>query len=229
MSRRSTAYLLSDDQALLVSSIINQEDRLGLIEGGRPRDRPRSSKAFLSCKLLEPDKIALIDVTPISNSSFRHGYYLESPEFYDDFYLRIFDKSPNVNRRLYLLKFKNNTDYWVLRSANSCKRRNCNALYFTAYPLFLFHNGMLGDRPQHSNIINAMNRHISPKDYNRMYVYNTFGEPDKDGHGKGRCAHGSINIHDEPKKKDVFFNMHPQKQRYMHITITEQHRNRCQL
>jgi hypothetical protein len=55
-------------------------------------------------------------VTPINRSSFKHGYYLESPDFYDDFYLRVFDKEPNVNRRLYLLKYKNNVDYWVMQS-----------------------------------------------------------------------------------------------------------------
>ncbi|MDD5427727.1 MAG: alpha/beta hydrolase, partial [Candidatus Omnitrophica bacterium] len=37
MSRKLTAYLSSDDQALLVSSIINQDSRLGLIE---PRKTP---------------------------------------------------------------------------------------------------------------------------------------------------------------------------------------------
>jgi len=41
--------------------------------------------------------------------------YEKNMEFFDDFYQRVFDKHPNVNRRLYLLKTDNNTDYRVLR------------------------------------------------------------------------------------------------------------------
>ena len=68
-------------------------------------------------KSLDPEKITVIDVTPINNASFKHGYYLESPEFFDDCYMRIFDKEPNTNRRLYLLKAKDDTDYWVLQGS----------------------------------------------------------------------------------------------------------------
>ena len=52
---------------------------------------------------------------PVNRASFRHGYYLESPEFYDDFYMRIFDAQTNVNRRLYLLKCQDGADYWVMQ------------------------------------------------------------------------------------------------------------------
>ena len=74
---------------------------------------------------------------------------------------------------------------------------------------------------QHSNIINAINRHTSPKDYNRMYVYNTFGEPDKKTvTEKDGVRTEVLTYMTREGKKDVLYNMHPQKTRYMHITIT---------
>ena len=53
----------------------------------------------------------MIDVTPINNASFKHGYYLECAEFYDDFYMRILDAKPNINRSLYLLKKDDDGDH----------------------------------------------------------------------------------------------------------------------
>ena len=66
---------------------------------------------------MEPDRFTVIDVTPVNNSSFKHGYYLECAEFYDDFYMRILDAKPNVNRCLYLLKSKDGADYWVMQGS----------------------------------------------------------------------------------------------------------------
>lgn len=118
MSKRLTTYVSSDDQALLMSGLINDDTRLG-------RQKPRvknpeqleEAKSLLYLKSLDPDRVTIIDVTPINNSSFKHGYYLESPDFFDDCYQRIFDAKPNVNRRLYLLKTKDNTDYWVMQGS----------------------------------------------------------------------------------------------------------------
>lgn len=118
MTKKLTAYVSSDDQALLVSGMITQEARLG-----RQRVRIKEPgqldemKKLLYLKSMDPDKVTVIDVTPINQASFKHGYYLESPEFFDDFYQRVFDKQPNVNRRLYLLKVKDDTDYWVLQGS----------------------------------------------------------------------------------------------------------------
>ena len=116
MSKKLTAYVSSDDEALLVSGMITREEKLG-----RQRVRTKAPgqldemKKLLYLKSMDPDKVTIIDVTPINQASFKHGYYLESPEFFDDFYQRVFDKQPNVNRRLYLLKVKDGTDYWVLQ------------------------------------------------------------------------------------------------------------------
>jgi esterase/lipase superfamily enzyme len=118
LSKKLTTYISSNDDALLMSSFINGEGRLGRQRQQKNPDQMDETKDILYLKSLDPDRITLIDVTPINKASYGHGYYLESPEFYDDFYLRILDKQPNTNRRLYLLKFKDNTDYWVLQGGN---------------------------------------------------------------------------------------------------------------
>ncbi|MFH1189918.1 MAG: alpha/beta hydrolase [Candidatus Omnitrophota bacterium] len=117
LSKRLTTYVSSNDEALLMSAFITGKQRLGR-QRTKEHDQMEEAKDMLYLKSLSPDKITLIDVTPVNKASYGHGYYLESPEFYDDFYMRILDKEPNVNRRLYLLKYKNNTDYWVLQGGN---------------------------------------------------------------------------------------------------------------
>lgn len=117
LSKKLTMYVSSNDDALLMSAFINQDSRLGRTRQ-KEAEQMGEAKEILYLKSLDPDKITLIDVTPINKASYGHGYYLESPEFYDDFYMRILDKEPNINRRLYLLKFKESTDYWVLQGGN---------------------------------------------------------------------------------------------------------------
>lgn len=114
LSKRLTVYVSSDDDALLMSGFLSNEKKLGR-QKQKEGEQFGEAKELLYLKSLDPDKISLIDVTPIDNASFGHGYYLECPEFFDDFYQKLLDKTPNANRRLYLLKTKDNVDYWVLR------------------------------------------------------------------------------------------------------------------
>jgi esterase/lipase superfamily enzyme len=118
MSRNLTVYVSSNDDALLLSSLVSGKRRLGR-QDFKYDDQGPEAKDMLYLKSLKPEKITLIDVTPINRSSYRHGYYLEAPEFYDDFYLRVFDSKPSANRHLYLLKYKDNIDYWVMQSEGS--------------------------------------------------------------------------------------------------------------
>ena len=118
MARKVTAYVSSEDDALLMSGMINQDKRLGRSKARI--DEPaqlEEAKEILYLKSLAPDRFTAIDVTPINNSSFKHGYSLECPEFYDDFYMRILDAKPNINRCLYLLKTKDGVDYWVMQNS----------------------------------------------------------------------------------------------------------------
>lgn len=114
LASKVTVYLSSNDTALLISGIINKEKRLGRLS--IKHEQLEEAKEMLYLKSLEPHRVDLIDVTPINNASYKHGYYLEAPEFYDDFYLRIFGAESKVNRKLYLFKCENNMDYWVMES-----------------------------------------------------------------------------------------------------------------
>lgn len=116
LTEKLTTYVSSDDDALLISEIINWERRLGLqtvkIE---KHEQFEEAKDLLYLKSLDPDRVSIVDVTLINKASYGHGYDLEVPEIYDDFYMRIFGVSPNNNRRLYLVNVKENVDYWIMR------------------------------------------------------------------------------------------------------------------
>lgn len=115
LAEKVTVYVSSNDTALLMSGFINMDERLGRQKISE-YEQTEEAKDLLYLKSLDPEKITLIDVTPINKSSYSHGYYLEDPEFFDDVYTRFFDKEPNVSRRLYLLKYKDNVDYWVMQA-----------------------------------------------------------------------------------------------------------------
>lgn len=121
LSRNFTVYVSSDDDALLLSEIISNEKKLGLEkikvnEKHMKHEQFDEMKNIVYLKSLDPSRYSVVDVTPINTSSFRHGYYLECPEYFDDVYLRLMDDPPHINRRLYLLKTKDEIDYWVLTS-----------------------------------------------------------------------------------------------------------------
>lgn len=117
LTDKLTAYVSSNDRALLMAQIIDGEKKFG-----RQRIKVEEQEQFeeardlLYLKSLEPDRISIVDVTPINKASYGHGYDLEAPEFYDDFYMRIFDVSAHNNRRLYLVNVDKNIDYWIMRS-----------------------------------------------------------------------------------------------------------------
>ncbi len=119
LTRYLTMYVSSDDEALLLSGIIDGEKKLGRqvikpTEHVKDHEQFQEMKSLMYLKSLHSDKISLVDVTPVNRASNRHGYYLESPDYFDDFYIRILAKQPNLNRRLYLMKVREKVDCWVL-------------------------------------------------------------------------------------------------------------------
>jgi len=116
LSNKLTVYVSSDDNALLMSGFINGEKKLGRVKlRVKDPEQLEEARALLYLKSLAPERLTVIDVTPINNASFKHGYYLECPGYYDDFYMRIFDTEPRINRHLYLLKTAEGADYWVMQ------------------------------------------------------------------------------------------------------------------
>jgi len=118
LSKNLTTYVSSNDAALLVAGLINQDKRLGRQKPtAKEQEQLEEMKDMLYLRSIEPDKIALVDVTPIDRASYGHGYYLEAPAYFDDVYIRFIGKQPHTNRRLYLLKYKDDTDYWLLKGS----------------------------------------------------------------------------------------------------------------
>ena len=66
--------------------------------------------------LIDPDSqlITLVDVTPINRTRNFHNFSLETPEFFDDLYLRLSNTSTPRSRLLHQIKTPSGTIYWVL-------------------------------------------------------------------------------------------------------------------
>ncbi len=108
-------YVSSNDRALLVSRWINREKRAG--ESTLSPDM--LDEAIMISGIVEPDDdmITLVDVTPVNRTRNFHNFSLETPEFFDDLYLRLTsDKRAPRNRLIYRIQAPTGTDYWVLTS-----------------------------------------------------------------------------------------------------------------
>jgi esterase/lipase superfamily enzyme len=115
LTKKFTVYVSSNDQALLISEIIDQQKKVGRQEWKFKRyDQLEEVKDLLYLKALAPDRISIVDMSLVNKASYGHGYDLETPEYYDDFYMRIFDVPASNNRRLYLVNVRENVDYWIM-------------------------------------------------------------------------------------------------------------------
>ena len=66
--------------------------------------------------LIDPDSasITLVDVTPVNRTRNFYNFSLETPEFFDDLFLRLTNASTPQSRLLYHLQTSNGAGYWVL-------------------------------------------------------------------------------------------------------------------
>ena len=110
-----TVYVSSNDRALLVSRVINRGLRLGesTLDPANPGQLEESARVY---ELLEPgsDQLSLVDVTPVNRTRNFHNFSLETPEFFDDLYLRFTGSDMPKSRELYLLKTPTGSHYYVL-------------------------------------------------------------------------------------------------------------------
>jgi len=56
----------------------------------------------------------LVDVTPVNRTRNFHNFSLETPEFFDDLFLRLTDPSDLLTRELYLIRTPEGSHYYVL-------------------------------------------------------------------------------------------------------------------
>jgi esterase/lipase superfamily enzyme len=112
LARHMTVYVSSNDRALLVSRIINRGTRLG--ESTMSPDQ--LEEAVRVAGLIEPgsDLITLVDVTPVNRTRNFHNFSLETPEFFDDLYLRFVHLDAHRSRLLYQIQTPDGAVYTVL-------------------------------------------------------------------------------------------------------------------
>ncbi len=107
-----TVYVSSNDRALLMSRIVNQGRRLG--ESTLSPDM--LEEAIRVAELIDPgsELITLVDVTPVNRTRNFHNFSLETPEFFNDVFLRLLNSSTPRSRLLYRTETPEGRVYWVL-------------------------------------------------------------------------------------------------------------------
>ena len=115
LAQNVTVYVSSNDRALLVSRLLNRGLRLGesTLDPGNPG---QVQPAAQYSELLEPgsDRLALVDVTPVNRTRNFHNFSLETPEFFDDLFLRFTGTEIPKTRELYVLETPEGARYFVL-------------------------------------------------------------------------------------------------------------------
>ena len=115
LSQMLTVYVSSNDRALLMSRLLNRGRRLG-----ESTFHPKNEQAFEIASdiynLVRPDDklITLIDVTPINRTRNFHNFSLETPEFFDDLYLRLVNDGSVGSRTEYRITTEDGRQYSIL-------------------------------------------------------------------------------------------------------------------
>jgi esterase/lipase superfamily enzyme len=110
-----TVYVSSNDRALLASRLINRQRRLGE-SSLNPLDPDQAAVAASFAALMGPAdrRLTLVDVTPVNRTRNFHNFSLETPEFFDDLFLRLTATGLPASRRLYFLETPDGRRYFVL-------------------------------------------------------------------------------------------------------------------
>lgn len=121
LAKNLTAYVSSNDRALLMSQWLNRERRLGrLSQSMIPPERRTIPYEFEeAAELLDLQakgfrNIQVVDATPINRLRNLHHFFTDSPEFFDDLYQRLLVPDNIVSRRLHEVRFSENRKYWIL-------------------------------------------------------------------------------------------------------------------
>ncbi len=112
MTRNLTVYVSSNDRALVMSRLVNRDSRRG--ESTLSPDMLEEAARVV--ELVDPDSelVTLVDVTPVNRTRNFHNFSLETPEFFDDLFLRLTNDQTPFARPLYQLQTPDGATYWVL-------------------------------------------------------------------------------------------------------------------
>ena len=115
LARTTSVYVSSNDRALLVSRWINRGSRLGesTLDPSNP-DQGLSSTALADLVRPGDDRLTLIDVTAVNRTRNFHNFSLETPEFFDDLFLRLIGDGLPESRELYGIETPEGARYFVL-------------------------------------------------------------------------------------------------------------------
>ena len=115
LAENVTVYVSSNDRALLVSRLLNRGQRLGesTLDPGNP-GQVRQSENIAGLLAAEDDGLVMVDVTPVNRTRNFHNFSLETPEFFDDLFLRLTDTALPKTRELYSLETPEGVRYFVL-------------------------------------------------------------------------------------------------------------------
>ena len=115
LAQNTSVYVSSNDRALLASRLINRQARLGesTIDPSNPAQM-EEAEGF--SKLLEPgdERLVLVDVTAVNRTRNFHNFSLETPEFFDDLFLRLTGSGLPKTRELYEIETPDGSRYFVL-------------------------------------------------------------------------------------------------------------------
>ena len=120
-SRHLTAYVSSNDRALLVSYWVNRSRPLGRkMEVSIPPEQRTGQYEFeeaielLNLQNKGIKEISIIDATPVNRTRNLHHFFTDSPEFFDDLFRRLQQPENNVSRPLYPVRSQEGSNYWIL-------------------------------------------------------------------------------------------------------------------
>ena len=112
LAKNLTVYVSSNDRALLMSRLVNRERRRGESTLGADH----LEEAVRIAEFIEPnsERITLVDVTPVNRTRNFHNFSLETPEYFDDLYLRLINTETPRSRLLYSTRNSDGKTYWVI-------------------------------------------------------------------------------------------------------------------
>jgi esterase/lipase superfamily enzyme len=120
LARHLTAYVASNDQALLLGGWINRSRRLGRPAVASPdtgdEGAPQLQGALdlLDLQAKGAHNIAVVDATPINRTRNLHHFFTDAPEFFDDLYRHLLQPENPIARRLYPLRTGGGATFWIL-------------------------------------------------------------------------------------------------------------------
>ncbi len=119
VSKHLTAFVSSNDRALLMSHWINRGRRLGrkaqVMTPPENRTVEYEFEEALELLDMQVEDVSVVDATPINGTRNLHHFFTDSPAFFDDLYQRLLQPDDIVNRRLHLVRTpREGVNYWIL-------------------------------------------------------------------------------------------------------------------